>query len=120
MKINTNNMRCGLFCGLILLLGVSCQKTVVGDEGTALETTTIHFIPEELDIDVEPASRAVLGETDIYCYAFVNNTLVEGYPAKQTEINNGVYSFIIPKSTNTRLCFVIKPDWLGWKPVPGM
>ena len=119
MKINTNNMRCGLFCGLILLLGVSCQKTVVGDEGTALETTTIHFIPEELDIDVEPASRAVLGETDIYCYAFVNNTLVEGYPAKQTEINNGVYSFIIPKSTNTRLCFVIKPDWLGWKTSSG-
>lgn len=119
MKTNHIGMRHGILSILTLFMAVSCGESVVEDAAAPLETTTIHFIPEELDIDVEPASRAVLGETDIYCYAFVNNTLVEGYPAKQTEINNGVYSFIIPKSSNTRLCFAIKPDWLGWKTSSG-
>ena len=119
MKTNHIGMRHGILSILTLFMAVSCGESVVEDAAAPLETTTIHFIPEELDIDVEPASRAVLGETDIYCYAFVDNMLVEGYPAKQTEINNGVYSFIIPKSSNTRLCFVIKPDWLGWKTSSG-
>lgn len=86
----------------------ACEKQPAQMSET--ETATIAFSPEfELEAEVK---SAVIGETDIWCFLYDNNTgaLAPGSPYRQKEIKDDVYYYSVPKINDGYITFAIMPE----------
>ena len=103
---------------IIFSLGViSCNKQELPDNVSdvkADETVTVYLsvdFDNEMSADIQTrASIENLGYPDIWCFAYDGNTLIDGYPAKQSGQNGELYSYTLPKLANGKFIFAIMPD----------